>query len=282
MMATRDTSAFIGVLDLTDGFPADLPLEQRDETVRRAMLRAIRVDVGRIDPADLLDGAVGVRGPVSGLVLAEGMMLAHITMAGRTATQLLGPGDLLATSAQDALLPYVRRYQVVEQVAIAVLDDRFRAITQRWPWIASRILQNSADQQERSAVYEAILQLSRVEVRILAFMWHVAERWGRVTPDGLMVGVPFTHEALGCLVGAKRPTVSLALKELASDGLLRRRPDRTWLVHPDSAEMLGSPADARRAQKTAAASANGGSGQLTWMPVRAYADLHVRRKSGSG
>jgi hypothetical protein len=55
-----------------------------------------------------------------------------------------------------------------------------------------------------------------------------------VTPGGLVVPLQFTHEALGRLIGARRPTVSLALKELSSAGLLSRRDDGAWLLRPDA------------------------------------------------
>ena len=67
---------------------------------------------------------------------------------------------------------------------------------------------------------------------------HIAERTGRVTAEGTIIPVRLTHEALGKLVGARRPTVSLAMKELAADGRLRRQPDGTWLLLDET--MSGS------------------------------------------
>lgn len=53
-------------------------------------------------------------------------------------------------------------------------------------------------------------------------LWHLADRWGRVTPDGVIVPLKLTHEALGRLVGAQRPTVTLALGELVASGRVTR------------------------------------------------------------
>ena len=50
-----------------------------------------------------------------------------------------------------------------------------------------------------------------------------------MTPDGVVVPLQLTHEALGQLVGARRPTVTLALKMLCDRGAIER-PDRSWLV----------------------------------------------------
>jgi hypothetical protein len=66
------------------------------------------------------------------------------------------------------------------------------------------------------------------------------------------VPLNLTHESLGRLIGGRRPTVSLALKELASGGTLTRRPAGSWLVQADAFARLRidapawQPADVRR------------------------------------
>jgi CRP/FNR family cyclic AMP-dependent transcriptional regulator len=77
-----------------------------------------------------------------------------------------------------------------------------------------------------------------VEDRVLALLWHLAERWGRMTPEGVVVPLCLTHETLGRLAGAARPTVSLALGELTKRGQLSRRPDGAFVLQPGSAEAL--------------------------------------------
>jgi hypothetical protein len=54
------------------------------------------------------------------------------------------------------------------------------------------------------------------------------------------VALPLSHSALGRLVGARRPTVSLALKELGAQGLVGRREDGAWLLSGDPPDSLGS------------------------------------------
>jgi CRP-like cAMP-binding protein len=66
-------------------------------------------------------------------------------------------------------------------------------------------------------------------------MWLLAESWGLVTPTGTVLPIALTHAALGGLIGARRPTVTLALGNLSASGLVRREP-RGWL-------LLGSPTD---------------------------------------
>ena len=46
----------------------------------------------------------------------------------------------------------------------------------------------------------------------------------------MILPLKLTHELLGQLVGAKRPTVSLAIKELERRGTVHRRTDGAWLL----------------------------------------------------
>ena len=94
---------------------------------------------------------------------------------------------------------------------------------------------------QRLAVTHAIASLTGVEHRLEALLWHFADRWGRVTADGVLVSVPLSHRLLGELVGARRPTVSTALGLLEREGKVTRRSDATWVLHGDPP---GTPAAA--------------------------------------
>jgi hypothetical protein len=58
----------------------------------------------------------------------------------------------------------------------------------------------------------------------------LAERWGRVTPDGVLLPLTLSHRMLGQLIGARRPTVSTALGALTRAGEVSRRMDGGWLL----------------------------------------------------
>jgi CRP/FNR family transcriptional regulator, cyclic AMP receptor protein len=60
----------------------------------------------------------------------------------------------------------------------------------------------------------------------------------------VVVPLALTHRILGQLVGARRPTVSTALSELAERGELVRRPDGSWLLRgdpPDASSLARRP-----------------------------------------
>jgi hypothetical protein len=110
----------------------------------------------------------------------------------------------------------------------------------RYPEITATLFDRLSERSLRLATTQAISQLTRVDRRLKALFWHLAERWGRVSGDGVIVPLALTHRILGQLVGARRPTVSTALSELAEREELVRRADGSWLLRgdPPDAESL--------------------------------------------
>ena len=95
-----------------------------------------------------------------------------------------------------------------------------------WPLL----LERCAARARRLAVLQTISQLNRVDRRVLTVLWHLAERWGRVTPNGVVLPLALSHRMLGQLVGARRPTVSTALAELVRSGEVARGECGTWVL----------------------------------------------------
>jgi CRP/FNR family transcriptional regulator, cyclic AMP receptor protein len=83
----------------------------------------------------------------------------------------------------------------------------------------------------------ALGQVPRIEGRLLLLFWRLAERWGRVTPEGIVVPLRLTHETLAALVAARRPSVTSALGRLAESGLVERR-ENGWVLQRDAEEHL--------------------------------------------
>ncbi|MBD0280669.1 MAG: Crp/Fnr family transcriptional regulator [Thermoleophilaceae bacterium] len=73
---------------------------------------------------------------------------------------------------------------------------------------------------------DAVTNLNHVKTRLLVQFWHLAERRGRVGPEGVSIPVPLAQEMLAKPVGATRPSVTAGLGRLASRGLLVRESDR--------------------------------------------------------
>jgi CRP/FNR family cyclic AMP-dependent transcriptional regulator len=169
------------------------------------------------------------------LIVCEGLIVRELDLAGTLTADLLGPGDIVALGQpSEPLMSTGEHWHVGGQATVAILDDRVLPALHAWPALSSRLIARAARQAARGAEQRAISQLPRVELRIRALLWHLAERWGRMGPAGVVVPLELTHGALGRLVGARRPTVTLALGELTRDGAVLRRDDGAWVLRPDS------------------------------------------------
>jgi CRP-like cAMP-binding protein len=170
------------------------------------------------------------RGALAFLIV-EGVVLKVTSFAGRSALELLGPGDLLApplTALRQVESPAVSRYLAHGRASLAVLDDRFRHAARRWPGLFDCLHEGLGRQTHRASRHLAILHLPRVEDRIVALFADLAERFGRMTPDGIVIDLPLTHQVIGDLVASRRPTISIALQTLAADGVVERLDDGRW------------------------------------------------------
>lgn len=179
------------------------------------------------------------------VIVTRGLLVREILIGETVSSELIGPGDIVAPHADAASNIGQRvRWSVSTPSRVVTVTREALARDDHSGRLASRILHGVEQQLRRGSLHSAICRLPRVEDRILALLWHLAERWGRVTPGGVAIPITLTHVAIGRLVGARRPTVSLALKVLADDGLVTRRDDGAWLLAMDGMAALatsGSP-----------------------------------------
>jgi CRP/FNR family transcriptional regulator, cyclic AMP receptor protein len=217
--------------DLGTGIPED----ELPHAERLVMVPAFTVETGECDLA-----SIGAE-PMLGLLILDGLLTVNIVIGDRVASQLAGPGDIVYPGAEtNALLPVVATFYVSERARIAILDARFIAAVRRWPALMIAVHARLRAQERRLAVYAALGKLRRVEDRVLALLWHLGERWGRISVDGMVLPLALTHETIGRLAGAERPTVSIALTELAERGDVVRRDDGAFVVRNESRERFAS------------------------------------------
>ena len=163
--------------------------------------------------------------PVVGFLLVDGMVTRDLLFAGRTTTELLGAGDILRPWDDDVAfdaLPFSASWHVHTPARVAILDTRVAIAAGRWPSLATALHARHVRRARSLAFQRAIAQLPRVDDRMLVLLWALAERWGRVGPEGVRVPVGLPHRTLATLVGARRPSVTTALTGLAREGLVER------------------------------------------------------------
>jgi CRP/FNR family cyclic AMP-dependent transcriptional regulator len=219
-------STVVRLLDIDPELASRLREDDRAEARERLTLRTTTVNAGTWALSD-----EDPRTHPFGLVVIEGVLQREILLAGRSTLQLLGRGDLvLAAQSPSEFLDVRLAWQAATDTTVAVLDDRLQGPLALWPGLAVGLLERAGEQLTRLAIQRAIAQLPRVEDRLEATFWDLADRWGHVTPSGIHLPLQLTHDVLARLVGGRRPTISLALGALAEREIVIREPDGSWLI----------------------------------------------------
>jgi hypothetical protein len=162
---------------------------------------------------------------IVGLVLVTGVLAREHALADRRSLELLCRGDVLLPPVPDeeAPLPGGREsLTALSQATLMVLGAAFLRAAARWPSLLANVNRRLDAQRARLTVQGLAMHLPRAADRVLLTLWLLADSCGRVTPRGIVLPLDFTHEILGHLTAARRPTVTLALGELQSTGCLAR------------------------------------------------------------
>lgn len=174
--------------------------------------------------------------PHLGFLVLKGMLIRDVRVMRRPTAEILGPGDLIQPPADAAsLLPSSVCSTVLEPVLLAELGPLVTGRVGEWPDVVEGIVSRAVGRADALALQRAITSEVRVDVRLLAFLWHVADRYGVVVPGGVKLNVPLTHAVLARLVGARRPTVTTALQKLIRLGYLRREGRTVTIIGDTSA-----------------------------------------------
>lgn len=169
----------------------------------------------------------------AGLLLLDGLMLRRVGVEGRYGAELLAAGDLLRPwQREDAVssVPRRLRWQVLDRCHMAILDLEVMRQIVEYPEIHGRLVARALRRSRRLAVNIAIVHQPKVEARLHILLWHLADRFGSVRSDGVVIPVRLTHEVLAELIAARRPTVSSALGAMERLGVLERTRDG-WMLH---------------------------------------------------
>ena len=219
--------------DLAAGVPAeDLALARRQIRPRVEVL-----EEGIWDPADRLDRRGGL-----GLLVLEGALVRDVAVRGRGSAEIVGPGDVLRpwdeAEALDASVEHSYRWQVLQRTRFADLDERVCVAMAAWPSIMSELMARAVRRVRTISLQYSVTQVQGVDVRLHLVLWHLADRWGRMTTDGVVLRLPLTHEMLGRLIGARRPSVTSALARLDREGLVRRADGGAWVLRGAPSEVV--------------------------------------------
>ena len=118
----------------------------------------------------------------------------EVTVGEVACAELLGTGDILRPWTGAGAEPPRSRpwpgWEALEDVRLAVLDPRFALQIARWPQVSATIVDRVVIRARWLAFHLAVCHVVGIEKRLVILFWHLADRWGKVTPEGVRIELP--------------------------------------------------------------------------------------------
>ena len=150
---------------------------------------------------------------------------------------VLGPGQMFGELSLFDPGPRSATATAVTACRLRVLDNADLS-----PWLAGRpevakgLLGQLAGRLRRANDVVSDLVFSDVPGRVAKALLDLAARFGKQTPEGLVVHHELTQEELAQLVGASRETVNKALADFAARGWMRLEPRSVIILDQERVE----------------------------------------------
>lgn len=212
------------LLEIDRGLSAALSRAELDS------VGGIFVDVQRLEPGEWTPDRRQPPPGHLGLLLLEGLMTRELAISRGKGLELLSAGDLLRPWQEDAASFDEARWRVLKPVAIAELGPEVATQISLVPALVEVMVSRVMQRCRSLAALAAIQSITGLEERLVALFWHLAERDGRRTDQGVVVPLELTHRILAELIGARRPSVTVALRALSEEGRLARLNGEGWLL----------------------------------------------------
>jgi CRP/FNR family cyclic AMP-dependent transcriptional regulator len=178
--------------------------------------------------------AGGPDGDRLGLLVLDGLLGRRVLLDQRgRSLELLGRGDLFRPWQEDSASFSRVTWNVIEPATIAVLDESFTARARELPQLIEALTDRALRRSRRLADSAAIANTVGVQQRLLLLLWQLTEQWGKHERDGAVLPFRLSHQTLADLVGARRPTVTLALRSLSERDELQRGESGQWILTGD-------------------------------------------------
>lgn len=218
----------------------------RAESARqRALAGVISVSKGIFCLHETLPAEHGTMG----MLVLDGMLLRAVAVTRWPSLDVLGPGDVFRVSERErdayASVSAEVGWWGLRPARLAVLDASFARRMSDYPEVIGELASRLWRRSTATSLRLAIVQQPDLSVRLHYMLWHLADRFGRMETEGMILRVPLCHSLLSWLVCARRPAVSRALKELERADLVASLADGMWGLGrqaPEGFSELTTPA----------------------------------------
>jgi CRP/FNR family transcriptional regulator, cyclic AMP receptor protein len=223
------------LLELDPDLGSEVAPEERELAARHAVARVITIERGPWEFRPLEPGGLGA-------LILEGTIVVRVDFGGlRGHIELLGEGDFISPwvgIGTEVIAPCVVSADIVAKLQVAMLDRAFALRTARWPEIHAALMQRLLVRSRILSVQSAINSIPRIEQRLEITLWQLGYRFGRVTPEGILLDLPITHLQLAEIVSAQRPSVTIALARLREQGKVTLAARHRWLLRGEPPPRL--------------------------------------------
>ncbi len=140
--------------------------------------------------------------------------LTRLSPEGKTVIlALLGSGDLIGDAAWEAGEHDSYAETLEESTIYQISRDAFQRLIKEHPEFSIRLIQilGGRLRQAQSRIEDLVFR--QVPSRVARLLLSLAENHGRVTPKGIRVEFPLTHQEIADLVGSSRVTVTQILNK---------------------------------------------------------------------
>jgi hypothetical protein len=178
-----------------------------------------------------------------GLIVLEGLLGRRVRIGPAVGTELLSCGDILRPWDEPTLwgmIPPELDWRVFRPVRLAVLDERITNLIGRRPQLVVNFSGRFLRRARSVAYIMAISHHTRLEDKLLATLWHLASSFGRVTSEGVVIPFRLTHEVLGEIIGAQRPSVTTAIRRLQEADQVKQAPGGGYMLIADPEDWMRS------------------------------------------
>lgn len=165
--------------------------------------------------------------------------LTRLSPDGRTVIlALLGPGDMIGEAAWESgehdsygeTLEETRLYQLSR--------ESFENLVRQNPEFGLRLIQVIGFRLKQAQARIEDLVFRQVPSRVARLLVNLAEHHGKVTPNGIRVEFPLTHQEIADMVGSSRVTVTQVLNKFRTSRWIGIESKRVTIHNLEALETL--------------------------------------------
>ncbi|MBA3994508.1 MAG: hypothetical protein C0469_13350 [Cyanobacteria bacterium DS2.3.42] len=165
--------------------------------------------------------------------------LTRLSPEGKTVIlALLGPGDLIGEASWEAGEHDSYAETLEESRIYQISREAFQNFIRENPEFGLRLIQIIGGRLKQAQARIEDLVFRQVPSRVARLLVTLAEQHGKVTPNGIRVEFPLTHQEIADLVGSSRVTVTQILNRFRSSHWIDIESKRVTIHNLDALEEM--------------------------------------------